>query len=372
MKLVISPKCQHVVTVIATVLKCCLGAFFIISALSKFVSIDNFNIYVFSFGILSFRLSVIVGWLAVSTELLLGVALLLNRHHRLVSLLCTLLLLGFTLFLIYAWFIGRTDSCHCMGDLLPFDPMRSVMKNAVLILLVLFSWRYADTEWRSRWWIVLPAILLAQGLIVLCGFRGWIRMNFFDLQYSSTLAVVLAVAAVLLTFRFAQRRWVELLMCLVPYVTVFILTTAACLAPVRGSVPVNSEILNAVVGERGPLADKHLTEGHKVVTFFSKSCQYCKRTSETLSMMQRRHDLPKEAFVTVFPGDTIHGLERFYDTPYAVRFPLSSVSSEDFLRITYGNAPLVVLLDDGEIVETYGSGFISESKIVEFVKPEKQ
>jgi hypothetical protein len=48
------------------------------------------------------------------------------------------------------------------------------------------------------------------------------------------------------------------------------------------------------------------------------------------------------------------------------------VSSEDFLRITYGNAPLVVLLDDGEIVETYGSGFISESKIVEFVKPEKQ
>lgn len=365
-------KQQHIVTVVATVIKSLLGLFFILSALSKFVSIDNFNIYVFSFGILSFRLAVIVGWLAVSTELLLGVALLLNRHHRLVSLLCTLMLLGFTLFLIYAWFIGRTDSCHCMGDLMPFDPLHSVMKNAVLILVTLFVWRFADASWRTRWWIVLPAILLVQGIIVLCGFRGWIRMNFYDLQYSTTLAAILAVVAVLLSFKFAQRLWVELLMCLVPYVTVFILTTAACLAPVRGSVPVNSNILNSLVGERGPLADRHLTEGHKVVTFFSKSCQYCKRTSETLSMMQKRHDLPKDAFVTVFPVDTVNGLDRFYDSPYAVRFPLASVPSEAFLRITYGNAPLVVLLDDGEIIETYGSGYISESKIVEFVKPEKQ
>lgn len=363
----LTPKSRQVVARIATVLKCLLGIFFMVSALSKFVSIDNFNIYVFSFGFLSFRLAVIVGWLAVSTELLLGVALLVNRHHRLVSLLCILMLIVFSLFLVYAWFIGRTDNCHCMGDLLPFDPMHSVLKNAVLLLLALFVWRYADSEWRPRWWLVLPLVLLAQGFIVLSGFRGWVRMNFFDLQYSCTLMALMAVVAVLATFKFSRRLWVEILMCLTPYVAVFILCTAACLAPVRGTIPVNGELLDSTISAEGPLGDRHLTEGHKVLCFYSKSCQYCKRTSETLSMIQKRHDLPSEAFVTAFPADTVHGLERFYDSPYAVRFTISAVPADDFLRITYGNAPLVVLLDNGEVVETYGSGYISESKIVDFL-----
>ncbi|MBO4588476.1 MAG: DoxX family membrane protein [Bacteroidales bacterium] len=362
-----TPKQQRAVSIIATVLKCLLGVFFIVSALSKFVSIDNFNIYIFSFGILSFRLAVIIGWLAVSTELLLGVALLLNRHHRLVSLLCILMLIAFSLFLVYAWFVGRTDSCHCMGDLLPFDPLRSVMKNAVLLLFALFIWRYADAEWRPRWWLVLPLVILAQAFIVICGFRGVIRMNFFDLQYSSTLMALMAAVAVLATFKFSKRLWVEILMCLVPYVSVFILCTAACLAPVRGTIPVNGELLDSTISAEGPLGYRNLTEGHKVLCFYSKGCQYCKRTSETLSMIQKRHDLPSEAFVTAFPTDTVHGLERFYDSPYAERFSISAVPADDFLRITYGNAPLVVLLDDGVVVDTYGSGYISESKIVDFL-----
>ena len=359
-------KCKTL-TVAATVVKMLLGAFFIVSALAKFVSIDNFNVYVFSFGFLPFRLSVIVGWLAVSAEMLLGIALLSNRHHRVVCLLCSLLLLFFTLFLVYAWFSGRTDSCHCMGDLLPFDPIRSVLKNAVLLVLLLFAWRFADSAWRQRWWIALLAVLAAQGLIVVCGLNGWIRMNYYDLQYSSTLSALVALVALLATFKFTQRAWIEALMSLVPFVAVFILSTAACLAPVRGKVPVNADLLSEIIGDDGTLADSHLTEGRKVLSFYSKRCQYCRRTSETLSMIQKRHDLPVEAFVTVFPGDTIHGLDAFYDTPYAVRFSPRAVQLDDFLRITYGSAPLVVLLDNGTVVETYGSGFISEYRITDFL-----
>lgn len=355
-------------SVVATVLKFLLGAFFVFSALSKFVSIDNFNIYIFSFGFLSLRLSIVVGWLAVSTEMLLGVALLSNRHHRLVCLLNLLLLIAFTFFLLYAWFAGRTDSCHCMGDLMPFDPIRSILKNAVLILLVLFAMRYANDSWRQRWWIALPIVLVVQGLIVLCGFQGWVKMNYYDLQYSTTLSVLMAVVAALASLRFSRRLWVEILMCLTPYVAVFILCTAACLAPVHGSVPVNSDKLAATIGMGGALEDCNLTHGRKVVSFYSKSCQYCRRTSEAISMIQQRHDLPKEAFYTVFPGDTVHGLDKFYSSPYAVRFSLLAIPSDDFVQIIYGSAPLVVLLDDGKVCGTYGSGYISETELVEFLK----
>ncbi len=351
----------------ATALKSVLGIFFIVSALAKFVSIDSFNIYLFSFGFLSFRLSVIVGWLAISTEILLGVALLSNRHHRFVCLLNVLMLLGFTFFLVYAWFVGRTDSCHCMGELLPFDPIHSILKNAVLLVLLFWVWKYSRRDFRPRWWLVLPAVLLAQGLIVLAGFKGWIRMNFYDLQYSTTLSVIMAVVAVLATFAFSCRRWIEVLMGLVPYVAVFVLCTAACLAPVRGTVPVNADLLSKVINTGGSLADSDLASGRKVLSFYSKSCQYCRRMSETLSMIQKRHNLPFEAFVTVFPSDTVHGLDAFYDTPYAVRFNPTAVSPDEFVNITYGGAPLVVLLDNGSVAETYGSGYVSESKIVEFV-----
>lgn len=350
----------------ATGLKLLLGVFFMISALAKFVSVDNFNIYVFSFGMLSFRMSVLIGWLAISTELLLGIALLSGRLHRWVCLSATLLLLVFSFFLLYSHFIGRTDSCHCMGDLLPFEPLRSILKNSLLLLLILFVWKFALCDWRPRWWLTLPLVVAAQAFMVLAGYRGWIHMNYYDLQYSSTLMGCCAVVVVLLSFGFSNRWWIQLIMAMVPYVTVFILSTAACLMPVEGSIPVNTAILTQETNE-GQLANANINDGHKVVAFYSKGCNYCRRASEKLSMIQQRHDLPEEAFVTVFPSDTIHGLDKFYDTPYAKRFSLNAVSSDSFLKITCGRAPLIILMNNGKIEATYGSGYLSESEVTKFL-----
>ena len=177
----------------------------------------------------------------------------------------------------------------------------------------------------------------------------------------------MAVVSVIATFAFADRWWVQVLMALTPYVAVFVLCTAASLMPVEGKIPVNTQVLAQATGPGGHLESAHVTEGRKVVGFYSKTCQYCRRTSEKLSVIQERHNLPEEAFVTVFPGDTIHGIVGFYDTPYARKFNLQSVDPDMFLQITCGSAPLVVLLEDGKIVETYGSGYLSESKVVEFL-----
>ena len=114
---------SKILNISALALKYFLGAMFIFSALSKFIEIDLLNIYIFSFNIFSLNLSIILGWLLISFELVLGVALLSNRHHRWVCVGNLLLLIAFTLFLIIAQLLGRTDNCHCMGDLLPFSPV---------------------------------------------------------------------------------------------------------------------------------------------------------------------------------------------------------------------------------------------------------
>lgn len=358
---------SRALSIAAAVMAQLLGCFFILSALGKFVSIEEFNVYVYSFGWFPWPLAVMVGWFAITAELILGLLLLLNRHRRFTYLAAILVTLGFSLFLLVAHFLGRTDSCHCMGELLSMNPLRSLLKNAVLVLLLLLSWKYGKPDWRPRWWLVLPMVALPFGIIVLAGFRGWIRMNFFDLQYSGTLIGCVAAAGVLGSFAFFRRWWVQLLLALVPLVAVFVLSAAANLLNIDSST---TDYDSSVLEEMQAGVLKPYNNGHRIVAFYSVGCTYCQKAEEKLSLMQKRNDLPQSAFVTVFGGDTTGRMDRFYSSPYAVRYTTEVVEVEQFLRLTRGRFPLIMLMDNGQVKEVYSSSSISEQGMVKFLKDE--
>lgn len=349
----------------ADILKMLLGIFFVVSALAKFVAIDNFNIYVFSFGVFSYNFAVIIGWLAVSTELLLGVALITNRHHRWVCLANVLLLLGFTLFLVYAHLLGRTDSCHCMGDLLPFDPVRSILKNAVLLLLLLFVWKFANADRKPRWWLSLILTFIPLVMIVAAGWLGLCHMTFFDLQYVCTLMLCMMVVAVLLSLPCFKHWWLQAIMAVVPYVAMFILSTAANWISIEGDIPYNKGLFEETISS-GSVGHEVAT-GRKVVGMYSKTCPYCRMASEKLSMIQQRNNLDYDKFVTIFPGDTAEGLAFFYRDSYAIRFNTDLIAVDTFMQITYGQFPLVLLVEDGKPLKVYNQNTLSEHQIVDFI-----
>ena len=67
--------------VAALVVRMALGAFFITSAVLKLLSIDEFEVYLFSYNVLSLRASMLAARLVIAAEALVGIGLMANIWH---------------------------------------------------------------------------------------------------------------------------------------------------------------------------------------------------------------------------------------------------------------------------------------------------
>lgn len=349
---------------IAIALKLFLGAFFVFSALSKFVDIDMLNVYIFSFHVFSLTLSIVISWFLITAELIIGVLLLSHRYHSVTCLLTMLMTIGFTFFLAVIQLLGYTGSCHCFGEILPFTPIQSIVKNGCLILLILFVWRYGKSTWNPKWWLTTILFVVSVGIIVLSGFMGWRRMTFIDLQYMLTLSACMLAMLVLMTTRWYKIWWMHLVLLLTPLVSIFILSVGANFIHSAQDNMVNQEEFQVVL--KSELADYDIEHGRHLVAFYSKSCNYCMMASRKVSAIQDRDNLPQDRFISVFPGEDTIGLSKFYHDG-GTRYTEALVSNDAFVRVTYGMFPLVLLIEDGQIVETYSHGDISERRIKDFL-----
>lgn len=280
--------------VLTLVLRVLLAALFLLSAVAKLMAIDDFELYIYSYGFFSLNASYLVARLCIVAELLIALFIALGWWRRWVNLASFFLLLLFSLFLCYAALIGRTDSCQCMGRLANLNPVQSLLKNAVLIAMVLFYSRCSSRVSQAN-------------------------------RVRIVLSVVFAVAIVVAVF---------------------------CI-----SVPDNwmfgteesrydRELLEESIGPNGVLADEGLTEGHQLMAFVTRGCPYCRMTREKLGSISRRNHL---------------------DTTRIHYYEPSDLPDNLFLRITYGQRPFILLLDNGVPVVTYHYRNINERQVSRFL-----
>ena len=81
-----------------------LGTIFILSAIFKLISIDTFELYIFSLKWFSFNVAAVLARLVISVELLLGILLITNIKYNIVWRTTVTLLTLFSLFLFYQEF----------------------------------------------------------------------------------------------------------------------------------------------------------------------------------------------------------------------------------------------------------------------------
>ena len=127
--------------VIRLILRVLVGTLFVLSAVAKLVAIDDFELYIYSYGWFPLGMSYVVARLCIGWELVLGGLLLTGWWKRLTKTAALLTLVLFSLFLCYAALNGRNESCECMGRWVDLSPAESLVKNGVLILLVLLGHR---------------------------------------------------------------------------------------------------------------------------------------------------------------------------------------------------------------------------------------
>ena len=298
--------------VVALVLRMALGALFIVSAIAKLIGIDRFEIYIFSFNLLPLTWSMMAARLVIVAELLVGIGLIANIAKRLVDTCALLMLVCFTLFLGYAALSGRTDSCQCMGSLVEFDPLQSIAKNAVLLPLLVVAMGARPWSWRPRWFVWLPVVLA-------------------------------------------------------PTVTVFVLSAPDNWLFGPSDEIYNAEQLDSAIAPDGELAPLKLAEGRHAVAFLSPGCQFCRMADEKLTHICRRNGLDSTAFVYIIPAADSTVAPLTLDTVSFIR-PGHLVPPMTFALITYGQRPMLMLMENGKVTATCHYRNINEKQIVDFLK----
>ncbi len=316
----------------ALVLRMALGLLFIVSAILKLVGIDEFEIYLFSFNVLQLNAAFLFARLVIIAELLVGIGLLANIWNKFVDTCALLMMVVFSVFLCYAALIGRTDSCHCMGPLISIDPVRSLLKNAVLIVLLLVSMGSRPWKWRPRWFVWLPVVL-----------------------------------APVVTVFILSAPFVWLPVVLAPVVTVFILSAPDNWLFGPSDELYDAEMFKQSVADDGDLAQLHLDEGRHVVAFLSPGCSFCRMADEKLTYICRRDGLDSAAFVYLLPSTDSIQSPLSLDSVSFIR-PGYRVPMMTFLKITYGQRPMVFLLDDGNVEATFHYRNIDEHRIDSFLR----
>ena len=137
---------DKLINILKIIVRVGIGLFFIVSAILKLLSIENFEIYIYSFNLLSFPLSGLAARCVIACELLAGVLLIIKVKYKWAWWLTLLMLVGFSFLLVYVILFRDDSNCHCMGDLVQMRPSLSLVKNLVTIALLLFVRKEEDYQ----------------------------------------------------------------------------------------------------------------------------------------------------------------------------------------------------------------------------------
>lgn len=295
-------------------LKVLLGLVFIVLAILKIVDMDRFEIYIYSYHFFSLNFSFLAARFAIILEMVLGVGLISHTLHKLYWWGSMAMLAGYSLLLIYALTLGRTDSCHCFGDFLQLDPTQSLIKNGVLMLLFLLIYKMESWKTPFRWLILILAVM------------------------ASTIGVFVASPPDNYTSNYDPDHNLQ------------------------------TELFDTMLDD-APLDSLNLREGKQVVCFFSTGCDYCQMAARKLSLMQQFHGFPEENITYLFVGNE-EGIEDFYEQSESARY--RDVLYPDVTRLLKavdGNMPTIVFMENGEVVREYGFRNMNEDEIKAFFVP---
>ena len=150
---------------IAYALTVVLGLFFLVSGIGKILDVSEFRELLFAYGVPN-ALTIIAAPIP-PLEILLGLTLILRGPTRILLIVSTAVLVGFTAAFAYAHFVQGVVDCGCFGriDVLQTSPTLSFGRNALLISLCIYllltaskSSRFVMSKWQWRLLVVSGAL----------------------------------------------------------------------------------------------------------------------------------------------------------------------------------------------------------------------
>ena len=296
-----------------------IGSMFIIAAILKLISIDEFELYIYSFEFFNFLLTTLFSRMLIAGELIVGLMLIFKMKYKLTWWTILTVQIIFTLFLIYVMVFRNDDNCHCFGELVELSPLESIVKNIVVIggLFFIKTQRRRDAETQSKF---VKKILLAAAVII--PFVVTPMDSVYKMIYSSEKEISTVDFYETLD-KVVKMDFVE-----------------------------NDIVFDSVSAFE--------TKGDRIVAVVSSGCKYCRLGVKKLSLIMKNNDITPDN-VNVFIWGSREGILDFREETMTETCSYWHIMPHEAVDIALGRFPTFIILKEKEIVNISDFRDIDES-----------
>ncbi|MCQ2285408.1 MAG: DoxX family protein [Bacteroidales bacterium] len=332
-----NPKTVSILKLIARIL---MGGLFIFTAILKLISIDNFEVYIFSFNIFSYTMAGLIARAVIAAEFVLGALLIAKIFYKPTWWLTMAMLVGFTFLLVYVALFRDDSNCHCFGELVELNPVASIAKNLVMVAVLLFIRKEEDYQFRFWKWVL--GAILAVAIIV-------------------PFVVVPTDAIYTKLFRGSDTVFNEELFAHSLQDSSFMVTlTNVHRVPQTDSVTFDK--LNL------PL---ELSSGKFLVACFSASCPHCRLSMQKINTIWNRKNIDAQHFKILMWGSD-QSVSRFIKDTKSDVYETRIISPIVAIDLVEGVFPTFLLFDRGKFIKTFDFRTLDESQLEDFFSEKSQ
>ncbi len=301
--------------IIVIFLRLLIGSIFCFSEYKKLYQIEPFEMTFVELGLSNWEMAPILARILVSVEFFLGFLIIFSLIPKITTKAIIAVLLFFTAYLIYILIKeGNSENCGCFGIMIKMNPIESIFKNLILIGLSIFL--LFNNELALKWKFNKLVII---GLTI----------------GSLAIPVILNPPDFIIHYNRPPEK-----------------TGYKFNIDDMGSCSYQDSII-------------HLSEGKKVVCFFSLKCRFCKLAAQKLSIMKNRIQKPLPVFY-VLVGET-KDLQNFWTESKSYKFPNMIKTPDVFFKYSGNHLPAIFLLKNDTVIKKFNFDELSEKEIEAFI-----
>ena len=274
-----------------------IGLIFIYSAYTKLFPIEPFEMTFIELHLANWTTAPFIARFFISLEFFIGLMLISNFNVKHYSKLAILILLIFSLYLIAVIIIkGNYGNCGCFGNHLFMTPLQALLKNFLLIVCLIFIYKYhSGFQWSKSRYLVIPIALLSLALPHI--------LNYIELSYSE---------------HYLIKK--------------------------EDTFPLKLDTLikNAKIH---PVPES-LKQGKHIIAFMSLTCPHCRIAAQKMRLMKEQN--PSLPFYFVLNGEEKDTTD-FFKTTNAYNIPFTMLFGKPFIYLAGTSLPSIYLVKNDTV-----------------------
>ena len=323
------------------ILRFILGSLFILSAISKLIPIEAFDLTIVNQGIADWNVAPYLSRFIISIELFLGISFFINPFVKKIAVpFSFLLLVVFCVHLIYLIASGSGNkNCGCFGELIPMSSLEALIKNLVLIFLLFLLNKFFLYEKKLNY-----SFAFAVFSIVFAGMFLIFQIKPYNVppKDESLIQIIDSVQSIspstleknLYTVRAKEE-------------TSVVKKNDDSEKP----NPPKAVSVFATFKEFSNNQNVNLDDGIKLVCLFSLDCEDCMETAHKLGEAKKQWmNFPPLYILFLGEEEQVTG---FFEQAETI-FPYKIISPQTFFPLIKNYPPRIVLLNNGNIIGDWG------------------